>query len=90
MSEPKPTYRHDYRPPAYRVTHVGLTFELDPAATRVKASLQLERNPEREADAPLELDGEQLILKSIASSITPSRPWKLAGQRRRCAAAERA
>ncbi len=33
MSEPKPTYRHDYRPPAYRVTHVGLTFELDPTVS---------------------------------------------------------
>ncbi|MFQ3787742.1 aminopeptidase N [Halomonas sp. A29] len=66
MSEPKPTYRHDYRPPAYRVTHVELTFELDPAATKVKASLQLERHPQSGGEAPLELDGEQLILKRIA------------------------
>ncbi|MGR4067466.1 aminopeptidase N [Billgrantia sp. C5P2] len=66
MSEPKPTHRHDYRPPAYRVTHVELTFELDPAATKVKASLQMERHPQSEGEAPLVLDGEQLTLKRIA------------------------
>ena len=66
MSEPKPTYRHDYRPPAYRVLHTQLTFVLDPSATRVKASLQLERQPERESGEPLWLDGEQLNLKHIA------------------------
>ena len=66
MSEPKPTYRHDYRPPPYRVSHIELTFELDPAATRVKASLQVERQADAREKAPLMLDGEQLILKSIA------------------------
>ncbi|MEQ6889859.1 aminopeptidase N [Halomonas sp. CS7] len=66
MSEPQPIYLSDYRPPAYRVTRTELTFDLDPAATRVKARLHLERHPEREAGAPLELDGEQLDLKAIA------------------------
>lgn len=58
MSEPQPIYLSDYRPPAYRVTHTELTFDLDPAATRVKARLHVERHPEREAGEPLELDGE--------------------------------
>ncbi len=71
MSDPKPTYLHDYRPPAYRVAHVELSFELDPAATRVKASLQIERHPEGEAHGPLELDGEQLTLKHIAIDGQP-------------------
>ncbi|RTR03901.1 aminopeptidase N [Halomonas nitroreducens] len=66
MSEPQPIYLSDYRPPAYRVTHTELTFDLDPAATRVKARLHLERHPERQAGEPLELDGEQLALKAIA------------------------
>ncbi|TFH85905.1 aminopeptidase N [Billgrantia azerbaijanica] len=66
MSEPKPTYLSDYRPPAYRVTRTELSFDLDPAATRVKARLHLERHPEREAGEPLVLDGEQLALKAIA------------------------
>ncbi|MFG0251381.1 MAG: aminopeptidase N, partial [Phycisphaerales bacterium JB038] len=66
MSEPKPTYLSDYRPPAYRVTRTELSFDLDPAATRVKARLHLERHPEHEAGVPLVLDGEQLTLKAIA------------------------
>ncbi|CBV43321.1 aminopeptidase N [Halomonas elongata] len=66
MSKPQAIHLSDYRPPAYRVTHTELTFELDPSATRVKARLHLERHPEREAGEALELDGEQLTLKSIA------------------------
>lgn len=71
MSEPQPIYLSDYRPPAYRVTHTELTFDLDPAATRVKARLHMERHPEREAGEPLELDGEQLALKAIAIDGQP-------------------
>ncbi|MCK2184889.1 aminopeptidase N [Halomonas getboli] len=71
MSEPQPIYLSDYRPPAYRVTHTELTFDLDPAATRVKARLHLERHPQREAGEPLELDGEQLSLKTIAIDGQP-------------------
>ncbi|KAA0012549.1 aminopeptidase N [Billgrantia pellis] len=66
MSEPKPTYRHDYRPPAYRVRHTELRFDLEPGATRVRARLHVERHPERQAGEPLVLDGEQLLLTSIA------------------------
>ncbi|MGM0702416.1 MAG: aminopeptidase N [Pseudomonadota bacterium] len=71
MSEPKPTYLSDYRPPAYRVTHVELSFDLDPAATRVKARLHVERHPQREAGEPLVLDGEQLALEAIAIDGQP-------------------
>ncbi|MDN3524195.1 aminopeptidase N [Halomonas sabkhae] len=66
MSQPQAIHLSDYLPPAYRVRHTELTFDLDPAATRVKARLHLERHPEREAGAALELDGEQLTLESVA------------------------
>jgi aminopeptidase N len=71
MSDPQPTRLSDYRPPAYRVTRTELTVDLDPAATRVKASLHLERHPEREAGLPLVLDGERLALKAIALDGQP-------------------
>ncbi|SDK28340.1 aminopeptidase N [Billgrantia gudaonensis] len=71
MSDPKPTYLSDYRPPAHRVTHAELSFDLDPAATRVKARLHVERHPEREAAEPLVLDGEQLTLEAIAIDGQP-------------------
>ena len=71
MSDPQPVYLSDYQPPAYRVTHTELTFDLDPAATRVKARLLMERHPEAAPDAPLVLNGEQLKLISLAIDATP-------------------
>lgn len=71
MSDPQPVYLSDYQPPAYRVTHTELTFDLDPAATRVKARLLIERHAEAEADAPLFLNGEHLNLISLAIDATP-------------------
>jgi aminopeptidase N len=71
MSDPQPVYLSDYQPPAYRVTHTELTFDLDPAATRVKARLLMERHPEADANAPLVLNGEHLKLISLAIDATP-------------------
>lgn len=71
MSDPQPVYLSDYQPPAYRVTHTELTFDLDPAATRVKARLLMERHPEANANAPLVLNGEHLKLISLAIDATP-------------------
>ncbi|PWV77337.1 aminopeptidase N [Halomonas sp. A11-A] len=71
MSDPQATHLSDYRPPAYRVTRTELTFDLDPAATRVKARLHLERHPEGEAGDPLQLHGEGLALKAIALDGEP-------------------
>lgn len=71
MSDPQPVYLSDYQPPAYRVTHAELTFDLDPAATRVKARLLMERHSEAAPDAPLVLNGEHLKLISLAIDATP-------------------
>lgn len=71
MSDPQPVYLSDYQPPAYRVTHAELTFDLDPAATRVKARLLMERHPEAAPDAPLVLNGEHLTLISLAIDAAP-------------------
>ncbi|MGO1394352.1 MAG: aminopeptidase N [Halomonas sp.] len=71
MSDPQPVYLSDYQPPAYRVTHTELTFDLDPAATRVKARLLIERHVEADADAPLILNGEHLKLISLAIDEAP-------------------
>ncbi|MCB4821683.1 aminopeptidase N [Roseicella aerolata] len=55
--------RADYAPPAYLVDTVDLAFDLDPAATIVRAKLALRRNPKAAQDAPLRLDGEGLVLR---------------------------
>ncbi|HEY6893303.1 MAG TPA: aminopeptidase N, partial [Rhodanobacteraceae bacterium] len=54
--------RVDYRPPAFFVDDVALTFDLDPGATEVTATYAFRRNPaavDIERRAPLVLDGEQ-------------------------------
>ena len=51
--------REDYQPPAWRVPDLALEFDLDPAATKVRARLSVERN----GAGPLRLDhgGQQLL-----------------------------
>jgi aminopeptidase N len=60
----------DYRPPAFLVHEVELTFDLQPSATRVRARLHLRRD----APGPLRLDGESLELRSIAVDGRPLDP----------------
>jgi aminopeptidase N len=55
----------DYRPPAFLIDTVDLTFELGEAATTVVARLELRRNPAAEPGLPLHLDGEALTLVNL-------------------------
>jgi len=60
-SEPKITYRADYRPSPFLIDSVDLEFQLDESATVVRSTLELRRNPASdEKDAPLVLHGEEL------------------------------
>ncbi len=69
---PRTTYRLDYRPPAFLVDSADLRFDLDPAATVVRACLVLRRNPQAEdRHAPLRLDGHGLTLLGIKVDGTP-------------------
>ena len=64
---PRPTRLADYRPPAFLIDTVDLTFELGEAETRVKSRLAIRRNPEAgDQAAALELDGDALELVSFA------------------------
>ncbi len=56
--------REDYTAPAYLVDSVELTFDLDPAKTRVLNKMTLRRNPAVAAQA-LRLDGEELNLARV-------------------------
>ncbi len=56
-----PTRLVDYTPPNFQVNSVYLDFTLDPSATRVNSRLNLTRL----GDGPLELDGDEITLKSI-------------------------
>ena len=56
--------RSDYRAPAFWIDTVDLTFDLDPAKTRVLNRMRVRRNPDAPAQ-PLCLDGEDLNLARV-------------------------
>ena len=57
-------YRADYTAPAYWIDTVDLSFDLDPAKTRVLNKMRLRRNADVPAQA-LRLDGEELNLARV-------------------------
>ncbi len=57
-------YRADYEAPAWWIDTVNLTFDLDPAKTRVLSKMRVRRNPEAPAQA-LRLDGDELNLARV-------------------------
>jgi aminopeptidase N len=61
----RPVRLQDYRPPDWLVEAVDLDFSLDPAATRVRATLRLKPNTNGTAPAPVILDGDDLKLTSL-------------------------
>lgn len=61
---PTLTRREDYAAPAFLIDSVALTFDLDPAKTRVLNQMRVRRNPDVPAQA-LRLDGEDLNLARV-------------------------
>jgi len=56
--------RADYTAPAFWIDTVDLTFDLDPAKTRVLNKMRVRRNPDV-ATQPLRLDGDELNLARV-------------------------
>ncbi len=56
--------REDYRPPSWLAPNISLEFDLDPQATRVKASFSVTRSGTHEH--PLRLDGDGLTPLRVA------------------------
>jgi aminopeptidase N len=66
---PQPIRLSDYRPPAFLVDEVQLTFDLQPNSTRVKGRLSVRRNGEHKE--PLVFNGERLTPVSVAIDGRP-------------------
>ncbi|MBO9649248.1 MAG: aminopeptidase N [Variovorax sp.] len=64
QDQPVAIRREDYSAPAYWIDTVDLTFDLDPAKTRVLNRMRLRRNPQV-APEPLRLDGDELNLARV-------------------------
>ena len=65
--------RSEYRAPVWQVPEIALEFDLDPVATRVRATLSVVRRGE----GPLRLDGDGLTPLSVAVDGTPQNDWRL-------------
>jgi len=69
-TEPQAINLADYKPTPYRVDSVKLNFDLHETSTTVTSTLSIKRATDHAAQgntgAPLELHGEDLVLKSVA------------------------
>ncbi len=70
---PRPTYLKDYRPPDFLVDAVELRIELGEELTHVRARLRMRRSPTG-ASRPLELNGQDIELRSLALDGRPLAP----------------
>ena len=57
-------HRQDYQASAFLIDQIDLTFDLDPAKTRVLNKMQVRRNPDVPSE-PLRLHGEELNLARV-------------------------
>jgi len=71
---PKTIRLRDYKAPDFMVETVELLFDLKEKGTRVTSTLALRRHPKADAEAPLNLDGENLSLISIKMGGAPVDP----------------
>ncbi|MBS9478849.1 aminopeptidase N [Ancylobacter radicis] len=70
-AEPQPVRLSQYRPPDWLVDTVHLDIRLHHSATRVIARLAMRPNPEGREGSPIVLDGDELVLKSLALDGVP-------------------
>ena len=65
-AQPRTIRLDEYRVPDFLVDTIELHVELGDEVTRVRSRLALRRNPAAQTlDAPLRLDGQQLVLSSL-------------------------
>jgi aminopeptidase N len=75
---PQAIRREDYRQPDWLVPEIALDFDLDPAATRVRAALHVTRNGGH--DRPLVLNGDGLEPVSVKVDGSETQGWRMEGQ----------
>ncbi len=71
--------REDYQPFAWLVPATELDFQLGLEATRVTATLRVERNPAADPSPELRLNGDSLTATSVAVDGALSSDWRMDG-----------
>ncbi|MEN8257801.1 MAG: aminopeptidase N [Thermodesulfobacteriota bacterium] len=66
LSEPKTVYLSEYQPPDFYIDTVDLFFSLYDDKAVVTSTLNLRRSEHAKGEAPLILDGEELLLVELA------------------------
>jgi aminopeptidase N len=75
---PQAIRREDYRQPDWLVPEIALDFDLDPAATRVRATLHVTRNGAH--DRALVLNGDGLEAATVKVDGAAAQNWRIDGQ----------
>ena len=78
LAQPQIVRREEYRPPEWLVPETRLAFELDPAATRVVATLSVTRSGAH--DHPLRLDGAGQPVLGVRVDGVAINDWRLDGE----------
>jgi len=65
----------DYRPPAFHIPQVKLTFELDPTRTLVRSELKIERQGAHQAGLHLNAENMYIETVRIDGEILPDSAW---------------
>ena len=78
LAQPHVTRRAEYTPPDWQVPEIALDFALDAAATRVKATLHVQRGDLHQR--PLRLDGAGQTLLSVKVDGVAVNDWTLDGE----------
>ncbi|WP_445191147.1 aminopeptidase N [Sphingomonas sp. Tas61C01] len=78
LAHPAATRRSDYVAPAWSIPDIRLHFDLDPTATRVRATLSVERTAGRHD--PLRLDGAGQALLSVTVDGIATDDWRIEGE----------
>ncbi|MEL7199927.1 MAG: aminopeptidase N [Pseudomonadota bacterium] len=78
-AEPPIIRREDYTPFGWNVPTTKLHFELGLDATRVTATLQIERNPAAEPTSELCLNGDGLTADDVKVDGEPRSDWRMSG-----------
>ena len=70
----KAILRSDYTPYPWEVTSLKLKFEIGDEETLVSSEIRMKLKPGMDADCPIELDGQDMTLRSIqlnGSALSP-------------------
>ncbi len=78
LAHPLVIRREDYTPPEWLVPETTLAFDLDPATTRVTATLSVTRNGDH--TAPLRLDGAGQKPLSVTVDGVAINDWRIDGE----------